>query len=53
MQATQRLPYLWDYDLDQKQFQEILNALVSANMERLDGHAEAFFVIRARCPTGK
>ena len=25
MQATQRLPYLWDYDLDQKQFQEILN----------------------------
>lgn len=25
MQATQRLPYLWDYDLDQTQFQDILN----------------------------
>lgn len=25
MQATQRLPYLWDYNLDQRQFQEILN----------------------------
>jgi hypothetical protein len=24
MDATQRLPYLWDYDLDQNQFQEIL-----------------------------
>ncbi len=25
MQVTQRLPYLWDYDLDQMQFREILN----------------------------
>mgnify|MGYP001610828872 FL=1 len=24
MNSTQRLPYLWDYDLDQPQFQEIL-----------------------------
>lgn len=24
MNAPQRLPYLWDYDLDQNQFQEIL-----------------------------
>lgn len=24
MQATQRLPYVWDYDLDQIQFREIL-----------------------------
>jgi len=24
MQATQRLPYVWDYDLDQTQFREIL-----------------------------
>lgn len=25
MQETQRLPYLWDYDLDSTQFYEILN----------------------------
>ncbi len=29
MQATQRLPYLWDYDLDQKQFREILNGRIT------------------------
>lgn len=29
MQATQRLPYLWDYDLDQSQFQEILNGRIT------------------------
>lgn len=25
MQATKRLPYVWDYDLDPKQFREILD----------------------------
>jgi hypothetical protein len=25
MRATQRLPYLWDYDIDRTQFREILN----------------------------
>ncbi|MFN8403954.1 MAG: hypothetical protein U0V48_10425 [Anaerolineales bacterium] len=25
MQETQKLPYLWDYDLDPAQFYEILN----------------------------
>jgi len=25
MQSSQRLPYVWDYDLDQKQFREILD----------------------------
>ena len=29
MQATQRLPYLWDYDLDQMQFVEILSGRIT------------------------
>ncbi|HKY52946.1 MAG TPA: hypothetical protein VJM08_01520 [Anaerolineales bacterium] len=36
IQTNQRLPYVWDYDLDQKQFQEILNGRLTKG--RLNQH---------------